>query len=590
MYNPMLTRRRMLRNLAAAGATAAAGAAALAACSGGSGAKATKAGANYKPGSAGLKVKLGPEVEGVLYPDPFDSPRVRTFERFADGSKSFRVVGPTYPGLDYATNSFAQWLEKATGVKVQYDVVPGGEEGRPKINAMISSGNLPDAFLNGLNQYFTRSEVALYGQQGLFMPTDQLIDENCPEHLDLFKFRPELRPYLTAPDGKMYGFGYTSECYHCFSAGVRMWVDQEWLDKLGLEHPKTSDDLHAMLVAFRDRNPSGLSGTIPMSDARPSAIGGADGGGMINYLLSAFTYPAENYIDKQGDNLLFTPVQDSYREGLKWIRTLFAEKLIDPNAFTQTPAQLKGKLMNAKGPLVGAHYAYSTVVDFDPSPHSMFHKMAPLAPVTGPDGKAYIPWRHEPYASNGLVISSKCQDPVAMARWADAMIGVYGTLSQWQGPQGGKNNTFSWAAKGDKGIDGRQATWATKQVDPDQKNTGWWSYGPINNLVDVRHSQSADPAKSLEPTLYRFGRLYEPFAISKDRYFSEPIYTADQASQLSEVETNLANHLAQSTAQFCLGQLDINDDGAWQRYKEKFKQIGSEKYLQIQSDAMKASK
>ncbi|WP_020393138.1 extracellular solute-binding protein [Kribbella catacumbae] len=582
----------MLRNLVAAGVTAAAGSSALAACSGGSGVgKAAKPGSNYQPGSAALKVKLGPEIKGVQYPNPFDSPRARTFEKFADGSKTFRVVGPSFPGLDYDTNSFSKWLEQATGVKVRYEVVPGGEEGRPKINAMMSSGDLPDAFLNGLNQYFSRSEVALYGQQGMFLTTDQLIDENCPEHLDLFKFRPELRPYLTAPDGKMYGFGYTSECYHCFSAPVRMWVTQEWLDKLGLDHPKTTDELRAMLTAFRDRNPSGLTNATPMSDCRPSSAGAGDGGGMINYLLSAFTYPAENYIDKQGEDLLFTPVQDSYREGLRWIRGLFADRLIDPNSFTQTPDQLKAKVMNAKGPLVGSHYSYSTVAEYPPKdPGSAFNKMAPLAPVTGPDGKAYVPWRHEPYASNGLVITSKCQDPVTMARWADAMIGLYATLSQQHGAQGGRNNTFEWARKGDKGIDGRQATWRKTKPNPDEKNSGWWSYGPINNLVDARHSESADPKASLEPVLYRHGKLYEPHAVSKERYFSEPIYTADQASRLSELETNLANHVAQSTAQFCLGQTDVNDDGAWKSYQEKFKQIGSEDYLEIQAEAMKAGK
>lgn len=592
--NYRLSRRRMLRNLAAAGGIAAAGTAGLglAGCTPGAGTgPGTGGGSGYEVGSAQLQVPLGPEIEGVVYPEPYNSPRARAIAPFGSPDVEFRVIAPSYTTFDPETNNFTRWLEQTTGVKVRYELVPPGDEGRAKINGMISSGDLPDAFLTGVNAFFTRSETALYGQQGLFLGVNELIDTHCPEHLDLFALRPELRGQLSAPDGEMYSFAYLNECYHCYSAPVRMWINSDWQEKVGLGQPQTADELRALLIAFRDQNPSGLTGSIPMSDCRPASIGGADGGGMINYLLSAFTYPALNYIDVQGDQLLFTPVQDSYREGLRWIRSLFVDNLIDPNAFTQTSEQYGRRFANADGPLIGAGYGYSQygfLSDVDlTDPENLANVYKPLAPVKGPGGQSAVPWQWEPYLSPGVVITKACKDPVMMARWADAQLSMVGTLSNISGPQG-SDVQYQWATEGELGSDGRQGVY---KGDPgnnaDNTNFGWNNQGSFAITDEIR--QGAVAAEGTVDATLEAGKLYEPFAVAKERYFPELVYTPDQAAQLSEVEVNLGVHLAQSQAQFCLGQLDINDDAAWNGYVERFKQIGSEQYLQIQTEAREAN-
>ena len=82
---------------------------------------------------------------------------------------------------DWNNNTYTKWLEEKTGVKVQFDAVlvtsPDGSADLSKINAMIASGDLPDAFMAvGL----TRDQIALYGQQGLFQALDGHIENAAP--------------------------------------------------------------------------------------------------------------------------------------------------------------------------------------------------------------------------------------------------------------------------------------------------------------------------------------------------------------------------------------------------------------------------
>lgn len=200
-----VNRRGFLGRAGAIGATAVALPTALAACGDKSGAADEEivGGADYEQGSAELAVQLGDEVEGINYPPDYQGPRARVLEPFGDGETEFTMLGRTIPDLDYATNYYAQHLEETTGVKVAYEPVPLGEDGVTKVNAMLSGGDLPHALMTGMG-LFSVSQVAVYGQQGMFLPVDKLIDENAPHIREMFETFPQMRSQFTAPDGRMY--------------------------------------------------------------------------------------------------------------------------------------------------------------------------------------------------------------------------------------------------------------------------------------------------------------------------------------------------------------------------------------------------
>ena len=73
----------------------------------------------------------------------------------------------------FTDNALTDWNEDKTNVRVNWDVVP--QEGyEQQLSLTIASGDLPDYTGSGLN----RSTITVYGQDGVFIPVNDLIDNH----------------------------------------------------------------------------------------------------------------------------------------------------------------------------------------------------------------------------------------------------------------------------------------------------------------------------------------------------------------------------------------------------------------------------
>lgn len=548
------------------------GVTALGACSGGG--ESSPATVEYEQGSASLKVELGPEIEGVPYPEGYVGPRARESEQFSDGTTEFSILARSEANLDLATNEHSRYLEEKTGVKVSYSTVPQGTEGAPRVNAIIASGDLPDAFMLGPEWMggFSKSELYVYGQQGLFMPLDQLIDENAPQLQELFEQNPDLRSYWTSPDGAMYGMPSVNQCYHCASTAVRTFVHRPSLEAAGIsEMPATLDDFEQMLHAMKDLGPDfwPMSGRM---DHLPFGLVGA-----------AHFDQGIDWIRRDGDTVVYTPTDDSFRDVLRIIKRFVENGLLDPNAFSQDEDQLKRLTMAPEGSRVGVvqalHHPHFLDVEFS-DPDARYLEFEPLPPFSGPGGDPIIPWNESHGDAVGLVISSDCEDPATLVRWADFQLGLVPTLSMRLGTQG---KHWEWAEEGDTGIDGRPALY--RAIPHEESNITWPEFAPHNLMMDVRHGESLNKATSFEDSLYEAGKLYEPFRNSAEDVYLNPFFDSAQSAEVGELRTNLYNAFVQGSSQMALGVLDPSNDDDWAAYLESFSNAGVERYIDILNEA-----
>ncbi len=570
--NPV-SRRTLLAGLGAAAVVG------VAAC--GSSSSTTSGGASgggasgYKPGTAQLKVQLGKEISGVIYPDGYVGPKAREYAKFGDGTTEFRVVGRSYPKFDLQTNAFSKYLEEHTGVKVKYEQVPPGDDGQPKLNAMISSGDLPDAFMTGPTWMggFTRSQIFAYGQQGLFMPLDELVDQYAPEMLDMFKQYPDVRKVMTAPDGHMYMLPAVNQCYHCRSSDQRTWIYSPIADKIGMkgDGPDTTDEFEAMLKEIKAQFPN----VAPLSSEAKTPP--------MQLIEAAFLNVGTNRIRRDGSKLVYTPTDDNYRKALVFANKLAKEGLLDKLGFTQNADALKRRCMAEGGSQIavvpgGSQGSFADVVYTDPN--ARYRQFKPIKPFKGPDGKAYVPWSFDPGAVVGLIIPTKSKNPQMMVQWGDFQMGIVSTLDMRWGP-----DRWEWASQGEKGIDGRQAIYRVKDgTTPD--NTNWWEWSTYNLVMDVRHGEKTSDAVSIEPSLYRAGKMYEPFAAPESAFFLEPFFTAEQAAQVGELRTNIDNAFKQGQANMVLGNgMDPNNDADWQTFVKNITNAGLNQYMDILAKA-----
>ena len=225
-----------------------------------------------------------------------------------------------------------QRLEKATGVHIDWTNYQSdfGE----KRNLDIASGDLPDAIHNdGASDV----ELMTWAKQGVIVPVEDLIDEHMPNLKKILDENPEYRSMITAPDGHIYSFpwieelGEGKESIH--TVNDIAWINKEWLNKLGLEMPQTTDDLIKVLEAFKTKDPNGNG----KADEIPMSFVNGNGGEDFKILFGAFGVgDNDDHLVVNNDGTVdFTADNEDYKEGVQFMRTLQEKGLIDPEAFEQ---------------------------------------------------------------------------------------------------------------------------------------------------------------------------------------------------------------------------------------------------------------
>ncbi len=108
------------------------------------------------------------------------------------------------------------------------------------------------------------------------------------------------------------------------------WINKDWLKKLGLEMPKTTDDLIKVLEAFKNRDPNGNG----EADEIPFSFISGNGNEDFKFLFAAFGIgDNDDHLVVGNDGKVdFTADNDNYKEGVKFIRQLQEKGLIDKEA------------------------------------------------------------------------------------------------------------------------------------------------------------------------------------------------------------------------------------------------------------------
>ncbi|MCI6290008.1 MAG: extracellular solute-binding protein, partial [Clostridiales bacterium] len=146
----------------------------------------------------------------------------------------FYTSNPFPDNWEIDTNWFTQYYEELTGIHINYEGVSGDPvENAQKVNLKLVSSDLPDVF-SKCN--FTRAQEVMYGSEGIFIPLNDLIDNETIYIKKMFEDYPHLRDQVTAPDGNIYGIPEVILYVHG-TVEDKMWVNQVWLDALNMEKP-----------------------------------------------------------------------------------------------------------------------------------------------------------------------------------------------------------------------------------------------------------------------------------------------------------------------------------------------------------------
>jgi len=214
-------------------------------------------------------------------------------------------------------------FKKLTGVELKLLLHDYNEE---KTKLSIAAGDIPDLLDVPTGLYAT------YAAEGLFIDLTKMVEKskyvkNLPKEL--------LDSYRTK-DGKILAIPYMN------GGGCVGYFRKDWLDKLGMQVPKTYDQLVEVMRAFTTKDPDGdgqqnTYGYTTLVDDSFDAWSRL----ILHDAFMDITYKDGKWIDGMSDQSMIA--------ALKRLKALYDEKLIDPQFITaKKTSEFRSKLIEGK--------------------------------------------------------------------------------------------------------------------------------------------------------------------------------------------------------------------------------------------------
>ncbi|MCA0757646.1 extracellular solute-binding protein [Paenibacillus sp. N4] len=236
-------------------------------------------------------------------------------------------------------NDHVKYVEEKTGVVYELVTTPPGSEPTEFLNLMIASDDLPDILrpIGGIEQTLIK--------QGGALPLDDLLPQYAP---NVWKNIPQEAWDIVrsaSPDGHIY---YVPKVFLVPERAPM--IRQDWLDKVGLEMPKTIEEYKEVLRAFRDKDPNGNG----QPDELPTT--GREFGKWMDHLFGMYGVAMWEGVpewDIYDGQIQYAGVTKNMKAAIAFIRELYEEKLLDNETFLNKGDVWMAKINNNQ---VGSWY------------------------------------------------------------------------------------------------------------------------------------------------------------------------------------------------------------------------------------------
>lgn len=536
---------------------------------------------NAAPGGAGSG--------DALYNPPGIMPIVK--ERI-----TLEIFAPSDESQPREENLQTKELEEMTGISIKWRYSPAGNI-KEKVNLMFASNDMTDLIFMGVGGASRLDKVteALYGTQGLLLPLNKYYDTVSVGYRAAFAELPGMREFITAPDGNIYNLPNVDGSLHV-QYNCKLWINTHWLKNLGLSMPATTEEFYRVMKAFKEKDANGNGN--PNDEIPLSTVKSGSGTQIDGFLMNPFQLTPELtklYLDN--GKVVFSPVTDNYREGLRYLRRLYAEGLINPESFTQELRNQVNINENGPAPVIGAFLAqrpgYANNLSTLPN-SKRWEQYQPLPPLKGPGGKAVAAWNpYIMYQTGMTFVTTASKHPEAAFRLIDYLATKEGSLRSSFGIKG-----INWvnAEPGELGLDGTPAevkAVPAGQLAPEyQANVSWTQLAglvrpPRFTVFLVTnpdpYAPEVKPLDGRQMVMYRGSLDYEKVRQPLESVLPELYQSAEDIEELSLVKMNVMDYANESIVRFVTGDLNIDRD--WDSYKQQLKNVGLDRYLELLQSA-----
>src|SRR5699024_9609122 len=456
------------------------------------------------------------------------------------------------------------WKEYSnmTNIEVNWDMADQDLE--EKRNLKLGSDDLPDAFYSaGIGN----QELFKYGQNGVFIPLNDLIDDYAPNLKKVFEENPEVKKAMTFPDGNIYSFP-TMQDFASMRFSAKPFINEDFLNALDMEIPQTTDEFYEYLKAVKEDDPNGNG----KADEIPYGANSINQ--LITWIRGSFGMgqglQAGNVdLDPQTGDMRFYPITDEYKEMLEYVHKLYSEELIEQNIFSIENDQFHS---NGADGVYGATNWHSPNVTFGEDAGKSYVGMPALK---GPHGdQTYSSVNHRAGTIASFAITSENQYPAATVRWIDHFFGEDGAKLLYLGVEG---ETFEETEDGEYEFV-EEITNNPDGLTFDQALAQYLTY-PGGNHVGRVQEKYFKGSEATQQELDATEKL-EEYVI--DEVWPEFTYTKEENEKLKTFGQDIDKYVGEMRDKFITGDASFDE---WDHYVEEIKKMNLEEYMNIKEKA-----
>ena len=453
-------------------------------------------------------------------------------------------------------------LMEDTGINLQWRYASSQENEATEFEFMIAGGNYTDIFsCKGI-------DAQQYYLDGVTIELTDVIDQYMPNFKALLEAHPEIDRAIKSEDGKYYFIPLINEEVVATNGSF---VRKDWLDEMGEKVPETIDEWHDLLVKVKDKY-----NVAPIVSRDDEILTW----GVFAQAFCPDMSLAANYYAEDG-KAIYIPATEGWKEFIKTMKQWYNEGLIYADFISLKMADWRAKMANGEGFLSSGYIGsglvniYNTGVAANPKfefvgvPSASLKKGEDAKYCTG---SAIV----NPTAANASVITTKCENVEAAARYLDYCFSEAGMMLLNYGIEGISYNM----------VDGRPI-----YTDLILKN-------PQGLAVNEAKAPYMDNFAGGRGVVAKFNTLGQysstPNALDAvDVYSSKGkidhtivmlSYTADETEEMNTYISEIEKYMKQCRSEFILGTMDI--DTQWDEFINKLNSLGLDKVLAVKQAAL----
>lgn len=477
-----------------------------------------------------------------------------------DGSVTLTVAAPDNP---FAAASLAQnlpvWqeIEKATGIKIKWDVVPNSQFKTAMQTRLASGTNLPDIILTNFDLY-------KYAKDGLLLQLDDLIAKYGENAAKVFKDKPLLPALMKTPEGQTFSLSGTRD--EEVAAGPYGWLlRKDWLDQLGLQEPVTIDDWYNMLKAFKEKDPNGNGkpDEIPMTNY--------NGVAQLYYWGNAWGLhlrTSDGFYPDASGKVQYEWLDPRAKEMVAFLNKLVKEGLLDIEFAVNQKDQITSKIIRSLSGAVLAWQESNTLwTNKLREAGQASAQWVMTMPPAGPNGyKGHI---EKTWLGNGFaVINKDSKNAEAAFRWLDYVI--YSQENALRMTLGVEGKTYEM-----KNGEPELTDFVTNNPDGLGSVEVIRSVGAWQLIPTTFKSEYVSKLKLTDDILKERAEMVQPYLVPVAEF---AIPTEEEFDAVNRKLTDIVTYKDEMVAKFIFGNEPLDK---WDEFTQQIKDIGIDEVLKI---------